>query len=112
MRGGMLCKCPAVPQLSGARKCVLSYAGLTPEVPRASVPPRSQQGHNSRGSAFPHIHDFLSNPSLSPPAAGHGQPKGFCDGYCAHACGETDEWSFSAYCEELHCCIPSPKKGK
>uniref|UniRef100_A0A803VV25 Beta-defensin n=1 Tax=Ficedula albicollis TaxID=59894 RepID=A0A803VV25_FICAL len=42
----------------------------------------------------------------------HGQPKGFCDGYCAHACGETEEWSFSPYCEELHCCIPSPKKGK
>uniref|UniRef100_A0A8C5TR17 Beta-defensin n=1 Tax=Malurus cyaneus samueli TaxID=2593467 RepID=A0A8C5TR17_9PASS len=48
--------------------------------------------------------------SLASP--GHGQPKGFCDGYCSHACGETEEWSFSPYCEELHCCIPSPKKGK
>lgn len=44
--------------------------------------------------------------------AGQGQPKGICDGYCAHACAETEEWSFSPYCEELHCCIPSPKKGK
>ncbi|XP_066172852.1 small basic protein 1-like [Sylvia atricapilla] len=51
---------------------------------------------------------------LSLATPGQGQPKGFCDGYCAHACGETEEWSFSPYCEELHCCIPSPspKKGK
>uniref|UniRef100_A0A8C3R2P1 Beta-defensin n=1 Tax=Cyanoderma ruficeps TaxID=181631 RepID=A0A8C3R2P1_9PASS len=48
--------------------------------------------------------------SLATP--GHGQFKGFCDGYCAPVCGETEEWSSHPYCDELQCCVPSPKKGK